>query len=140
MLDGGWRGLGQRDEALHSLWATPYAEKPTPQRGHRKELSSREAKGHTDLRKNKPQLNATQDRVLAQEPGTGPRFRKPDVSSVRPDGVRHNINYVSNLRDLKREIAAFEDLVHADGKAIHELYLLDGTLVRRYVPPGVSFP
>jgi hypothetical protein len=28
----------------------------------------------------------------------------------------------------------------ADDKAIHELYLLDGTLVRRYVPPGISYP
>jgi hypothetical protein len=28
----------------------------------------------------------------------------------------------------------------ADPDAILELYLLDGTLVRRYVPPGVGFP
>jgi hypothetical protein len=59
---------------------------------------------------------------------------------VRPDGVRHNPYYVSNPGDVKRELEAFESLVRADPKAIHELYRLDGTLVRRYVPPGVSFP
>jgi hypothetical protein len=31
-------------------------------------------------------------------------------------------------------------MVEADKAAIHELFLLDGTLVRRYVPPGFSFP
>lgn len=59
---------------------------------------------------------------------------------MRPDGVRHNTNYVSNPRDLQREVEAFESMVRADRKAIQELYLLDGTLVRRYVPPGVNFP
>jgi hypothetical protein len=59
---------------------------------------------------------------------------------VRPDGIRHNTNYVSNPREMKRELEAFDSLVRSDLKAIHELYLLDGTLVRRYVPPGVSFP
>jgi hypothetical protein len=54
--------------------------------------------------------------------------------------VRHNTNYVSNVHDIKREIAAFEAMVRADGNAIHEVYLLDGTLLRRYVPPGVSYP
>jgi hypothetical protein len=105
-----------------------------------KELAGREAAGHTDLRKNRPQLNAEgkplDDPALAR----GVRFRKPDVSSVRPDGVRHNTNYVSNPRDMQRELEAFEAMLRADTSAIHELYLLDGTLVRRYVPPGVSFP
>jgi hypothetical protein len=59
---------------------------------------------------------------------------------VRPDGVRHNTNYVSNARDLKRELEAFEAMVRADRKAIHELYLLDGTLLQRYVPAGVRYP
>ncbi len=59
---------------------------------------------------------------------------------MRPDGVRHNTNYVSNPRDLKRELEAFESMKRADPDAILELYLLDGTLVRRYVPPGVGFP
>jgi hypothetical protein len=67
-------------------------------------------------------------------------FRKPDVSSVRPDGVRHNTNYVSNPKDLQRELTAFDSMGRADRKAILELFLLDGTLVRRYVPAGVSFP
>lgn len=70
----------------------------------------------------------------------GVRFRRPDASSLRPDGIRHNTNYVSNPRDLQRELDAFEAMVRADQKAIHELYQLDGTLVRRYVPSGVSFP
>jgi len=77
---------------------------------------------------------------LDQNPVKGVRFRKPDVSSVRPDGIRHNTNYVSNLRDMKRELEAFDSLVRSDPKAIHELYLLDRTLVRRHVPPGVNFP
>ncbi len=41
---------------------------------------------------------------------------------------------------MKRELEAFYSMKRADPEAIHELYLLDGTLVRRYVPPGVSFP
>jgi hypothetical protein len=104
------------------------------------ELARREAAGHTDLRKNKPQVNATRQRAYDEEPRKGVKFRKPDVSSVRPDGVRHNTNYVSNPHDLKRELEAFEALVRADRKAIHELFSLDGTLIRRFVPQGVSFP
>ena len=104
------------------------------------ELARREAAGHTDLRKNKPQQNASKVDVRDREPVKGVGFRKPDVSSVRPDGVRHNTNYVSNARDLQRELDAFESMIRADPKAIHELYLLSGSLVRRYVPPGVSFP
>jgi len=60
--------------------------------------------------------------------------------SVRPDGVRHNTNYVSNPRSLKDELEAFESMVRSDPGAIHELYQLNGTLVRRFVPPGVSYP
>lgn len=70
----------------------------------------------------------------------GTRFRKPDASSLRPDGVRHNTNYVSNAKDLQRELDAFEAMIRADPDAIHELYMLNGTLVRRYVPPGVQYP
>jgi hypothetical protein len=41
---------------------------------------------------------------------------------------------------MQRELDAFDAMLRADKSAIHELYLLDGTLVRRYVPPAVSFP
>ncbi|WP_309891159.1 hypothetical protein [Archangium sp.] len=104
------------------------------------ELAKREAAGHTDLRKNQPQQNANKVDVYDRKPIKGVSFRKPDVSSVRPDGIRHNTNYVSNPRDMQRELDAFEAMGRADPSAIHELYLLDGTLVRRYVPPGVGFP
>jgi hypothetical protein len=104
------------------------------------ELARREAAGHIDLRKNQAQVNAQGRQVQDPAPVGGVRFRKPDASSLRPDGIRHNTNYVSNPRDLQRELDAFEAMVRADQKAIHELYQLDGTLVRRYVPPGVSLP
>ncbi|MFE8600887.1 hypothetical protein [Archangium violaceum] len=105
-----------------------------------KELAAREAAGHSGLKKNKAQLDATGERVLDRQPANGVRFRRPDASSVRPDGVRHNTNYVSDTRKLKEEIEAFESMVRSDPGAIHELYRLDGTLVRRFVPPGVSYP
>jgi hypothetical protein len=105
-----------------------------------RELAAREAAGHTDLLKNKAQVNAQRQPAIAPNPAAGKRFRRPDVSSLRPDGVRHNTNYVSNPRNLQRELDAFDAMVTADKKAIHELYLLDGTLIRRYVPQGVSFP
>jgi len=38
------------------------------------------------------------------------------------------------------ELDAFEAMKRADLDAIHELYLLDGTLMRRYVPASVQFP
>lgn len=41
---------------------------------------------------------------------------------------------------LKDELEAFDAMVRADSGAIHELYLLNGKLIRRYVPPGVVFP
>ncbi len=104
------------------------------------ELAAREAAGHTDLRKNKPQVDERGTRLFEQNPTAKPAFRRPDVSSVRPDGIRHNINYVSNTKDLKRELDAFEAMKRADLDAIHELYLLDGTLMRRYVPASVQFP
>lgn len=85
-------------------------------------------------------MDAQGRRLYDENSVDGTRFRKPDVSSVRPDGVRHNVNYVSNPKDMKREIAAFEALVRTDLKAIHELYLIDGTLIRRYLPPGVRYP
>ncbi|WP_224361117.1 hypothetical protein [Hyalangium versicolor] len=105
-----------------------------------RELAAREQAGHTDLRKNKAQLNAKGQAVPTSRPADGVRFRRPDVSSLRPDGVRHNTNYVSDLRDVKRELDAFDAMKRADEMAIHELYLLDGTLLRRYVPPGVAYP
>jgi hypothetical protein len=105
-----------------------------------KELAEREAAGHSRLEKNKAQMDATGERVLDRQPVNGVRFRRPDASSVRPDGVRHNTNYVSNPRNLKDELEAFESMVRSDPEAIHELYRLDGTLVRRFIPPGVSYP
>jgi hypothetical protein len=105
-----------------------------------KELAAREAAGHSRLEKNKAQMDATGERVLDRQPVNGVRFRRPDASSVRPDGVRHNTNYVSNPRNLKDELEAFESMVRSDPEAVHELYRLDGTLVRRFIPPGVSYP
>ncbi len=104
------------------------------------DLAAREAAGHADLRKNKAQRDAAGNRVVERNPAKGIRFRKPDASSIRPDGVRHNINYVSSPTDMQRELDAFDSMVRADPRAIHELYLLDGTLVKRFVPAGVSFP
>ncbi len=105
-----------------------------------REAAAREVAGHTDLLKDKPQINAQGARVYDDNPVDGISFRKPDIASTRPDGMRHNTNYVSDPAHLKRELAAFEALVRADKWAIHELYLLDGTLIRRYVPRGLSYP
>jgi hypothetical protein len=105
-----------------------------------RELAAREAAGHSGLRKNKAQVDAKGDPVSDPTPTGGVHFRRPDVSSIRPDGVRHNTNYVSSQKELQRELTAFESMRRADPEAIHELYQLDGTLVRRYVPPGVDFP
>ncbi|MFY0573169.1 hypothetical protein ACN28S_01290 [Cystobacter fuscus] len=104
------------------------------------ELAAREGAGHTRLDKNKAQRDSAGDRVFDTRPVRSTRFRKPDASSLRPDGVRHNTNYVSNAKDLQRELDAFDALRRADPDAIHELYMLNGTLVRRYVPPGVQYP
>jgi hypothetical protein len=105
-----------------------------------RELAAREAAGHTDLKKNKGQLDANGEDVRIPRPAGRPHYRRPDASSLRPDGVRHNTNYVSNVRNLRSELEAFETMRKADPRAIHELYLLDGTLIRRYVPAGVTFP
>ncbi|HYO52186.1 hypothetical protein [Archangium sp.] len=126
---------------LSTRYGKPHTRKNPPHNeAIEEELARREAAGHIDLRKNKAQVTAKRRGVEDPEPVKGIRFRKPDVSSVRPDGIRHNTNYVSNHQDLKRELEAFDSMMRADPRAIHELYLLDGTLVRRYVPPGVSFP
>lgn len=140
MMNGGAGGSGSR-AGLSTHYGPPHTrQNPPHNEAIEKELAARERAGHTDLRKNKAQLDEKGDRVLDDRPGNGPKFRKPDVSSLRPDGVRHNTNYVSNVHDIRRELAAFEAMVRADGNAIHELYLLDGTLLRRYVPLGVSYP
>ncbi|OJH36523.1 hypothetical protein BON30_32720 [Cystobacter ferrugineus] len=115
-------------------------ENPTHNEAIERELASREAAGHTSLRKDRVQRNAAGKRVYDEAPVGEIRFRRPDASSVRPDGVRHNTNYVSNPRDMKRELEAFDAMKRADPEAIHELYLLDGTLVSRYVPAGIGFP
>jgi hypothetical protein len=126
---------------LSTRYGPPHTRKNPPHNeAIEEELARREAAGHTDLRKNKAQEAANGETVYDTKPVKGVRFRKPDASSVRPDGVRHNTNYVSNPRDMKRELEAFDAMIRADDLAIHELYLLDGTLVRRYVPAGVSFP
>ena len=126
---------------LSTRYGKPHTRKNPPHNeAIEDELATRQAAGHTDLRKNKPQVTAQKKLVEDPNPVRGTRFRRPDVSSVRPDGVRHNINYVSNARDKLRELEAFDSMVRADATAIHELYLLDGTLLRRHVPPGVLYP
>jgi hypothetical protein len=140
MMDdaGGTSGGGPR---LSTRYGKPHTRKNPPHNeAIEEELARREAAGHTGLRKNEAQVNAQNKHVLDPEPVGGTRFRKPDVSSRRPDGIRHNTNYVSNPKDLRRELEAFEAMVRADKLAIHELYLLDGTLVRRHIPPGIGFP
>ena len=129
------------DVKLSTRYGPPHTkENPTHNEAIERELAAREDAGHTDLRKNKAQWNARRERVRDRQPEDGIKFRKPDASSLRPDGVRHNTNYVSNPKDLKRELKAFEAMIRADPEAINELYMLDGTLVKRVVPPGVNFP
>ncbi|AKJ02793.1 hypothetical protein [Archangium gephyra] len=131
-------GGGQK---LSTRYGKPHTrQNPTHNEAIEEELARREAAGHTDLRKNLAQENARKQRVFTERASDGAGFRRPDVSSIRPDGIRHNTNYVSNPKDLRRELDVFASMVRADQNAIHELYLLDGSLVRRYVPPGVSFP
>jgi hypothetical protein len=126
---------------LSTRYGKPHTrENPPHNEAIERELASREAAGHTSLRKDRVQRNAAGRRAYDEDPVWNVRFRRPDASSVRPDGVRHNTNYVSNPREMKRELEAFDSMKRADPEAIHELYLLDGTLVARYVPPGVSFP
>ncbi len=134
-------GLAVCSTALSTRYGAPHTrQNPTHNNAIERELAAREAQGHTQLLKNKAQWNAERQRVRDPTPVDGIRFRKPDVSSLRPDGVRHNTNYVSNLQDMKRELNAYEAMKRADPDAINELYLLDGTLIRRHVPPGVNFP
>ncbi|HYO73349.1 MAG TPA: hypothetical protein VEU33_45520, partial [Archangium sp.] len=140
MMNGGGDESGGGPK-LSTRYGKPHTrQNPPHNEAIEEELARREAAGHIDLRKNKPQQNASKIDVHDRMPPKGVGFRRPDVSSIRPDGVRHNTNYVSNSRDLQRELDAFDSMVRADKEAIHELYRLDGTLVRRYVPPGVSFP
>jgi hypothetical protein len=139
-MDGGAGGAGN-GARLSTRYGPPHTQQNPPHNeAIERELAARQAAGHTELRKNKAQVDAKGESVPVEKPVGGARFRRPDVSTLRPDGVRHNTNYVSNARDLKRELEAFEAMKLADDQAIHELYLLDGTLVRRYVPPGVSYP
>jgi hypothetical protein len=85
-------------------------------------------------------MSAEGTRLFDQNPLSKPRFRKPDVSSVRPDGIRHNTNYVSDPKDLQRELEAFEAMKRADPGAIHELRMPDGRLIQKYVPASVQSP
>jgi hypothetical protein len=135
---GGASGNGPK---LSTRYGKPHTwQNPPHNEAIEQELARREAAGHTGLRKNEAQVNAQNMRVDDPNPLARHRFRKPDVSSRRPDGLRHNTNYVSNPRDLQRELDAFSSMVRADPMAIQELFLIDGTLVRRYVPPGIGFP
>lgn len=139
-MDDGAGGSGSGAK-LSTRYGPPHTrQNPRHNEAIEKELAAREKAGHSELRKNKSQVDAEGDPITDETPGKRPRFRRPDASSLRPDGVRHNTNYVSNIRDLKRELQAFEDMVQTDPRAVHELYLLDGTLLRRHVPPGVNFP
>jgi hypothetical protein len=137
-------GASSGGPKLSTRYGKPHTRKNPPHNeAIEEELARREAAGHTDLRKNYAQVDAKKPQTQPAydpSPVKGVRFRRPDASSVRPDGIRHNTNYVSSPRDMKRELDAFESMIRADPTAIHELYLLDGTLVRRYVPSGVSFP
>ncbi|HEX5754579.1 MAG TPA: hypothetical protein VFZ09_50815 [Archangium sp.] len=126
---------------LSTRYGSPHTrQNPAHNEAIEKELAAREAAGHTDLRKNKAQTSAEGSRLFDQNPASKPRFRRPDVSSVRPDGTRHNTNYVSDPKDLQRELEAFEAMKRADPGAIHELYMPDGRLLQRYVPAGVHYP
>ena len=126
---------------LSTRYGPPHTRKNPPHNeAIEQDLSARQAAGHTDLRKNKPQVNSNKLPMRDPQPVKGIRFRRPDASSIRPDGVRHNINYVSTPKDMKRELDAFDAMKRADPAAIPELYLLDGTLVRQHVPPGVLYP
>ncbi|ATB31352.1 hypothetical protein [Melittangium boletus] len=134
-------GASSRAPKLSTRHGKPHTqENPTHNEAIERDMASREVAGHTSLRKDRVQRNAAGRRVYDETPVKEIRFRRPDASSVRPDGVRHNTNYVSNPRELNREMEAFESMKRADPEAIHELYLLDGTLVQRYVPPGIGFP
>jgi hypothetical protein len=44
------------------------------------------------------------------------------------------------LGEFMYELKAASSMAGAEPMAIQELFLLDGTLVRRYVPPGIGFP
>jgi hypothetical protein len=93
---------------LSTRYGKPHTRKNPPHNeAIEEELARREAAGHTDLRKNKAQVNARRRGVEDPEPVKGIHFRKPDVSSVRPDGIRHNTNYISNHLEMKRELEAF---------------------------------
>jgi len=141
MMMGGADGTSESGPKLSTRYGKPRTrQNPPHNEAIEQELARREAAGHTGLRKNEAQVNAQNMRVDDPNPLARHRFRKPDVSSRRPDGLRHNTNYVSNPRDLQRELDAFSSMVRADPMAIQELFLLDGTLVRRYVPPGIGFP
>lgn len=140
MMQGGGNSSGG-GPALSTRYGKPHTrQNPPHNEAIESELARREAAGHTGLRKNQPQVDSRTQPVLDRSPVQGVRYRKPDVSSVRPDGIRHNTNHVSNPKDMRRELDAFNSMVRSDPSAIHELYLLDGTLIRRHVPLGVSFP
>ncbi len=94
---GGASGGGPR---LSTRYGKPHTrQNPPHNEAIEQELARREAAGHTDLRKNKPQQNASKIDVYDRRPTKGIGFRKPDASSIRPDGIRHNTNYVSNSQD-----------------------------------------
>jgi hypothetical protein len=135
------RNTGGNGPKLSTRYGPPHTRSNPPHNeAIEEELARREAAGHTRLRKNKAQETSKRQPAKDPAPVKGVQSRRPDASSLRPSGIKHNTNYVSNPRDMTREIEAFDAMVRADPRAIHELYLLDGTLLRRHVPVGVSFP
>ena len=83
------------------------------------ELDRAKLQGATDLRKNKVQVDAMENRVYTASGS----YRKPDASYVLK-GTRININYVSNpnnASEVLREIEAFQDICEADPDAINML-------------------
>jgi len=85
------------------------------------ELDNAAARGATDMSKNMVQRDINGNRVYTSNGG----YTKPDASYVI-DGVRHNTNYVSNykldnVKELNREIDAFNKMIKADPDAVTRL-------------------
>ncbi|MBN1206946.1 MAG: hypothetical protein JXB05_18830, partial [Myxococcaceae bacterium] len=117
-MDGAGDGSGGGAKLSTRYGPAHTQQNPAHNEAIERELAAREAAGHTQLRKNKGQLNA-QGEGVPKDLSAGARPRRPDASSLRPDGVRHNTNYVSDSRNLKRELDAHEAMRGADAEAIH---------------------
>ena len=85
------------------------------------ELDNAAARGATDISKNTVQRDVNGNRVYK----TNGSYTKPDASYVI-NGVRYNTNYVSNynldnIKELNREIEAFNKMIEADPDAVTRL-------------------